>query len=121
MNEQFAYVEIVRNTPLTLVFIFFVFVAPQLGWTPSDFFAPAVVALASGATGTGVPDLTGLSAREALRELARLGLSVRMQGAGVVVHQDPPAGAPLEPGATCTIILNRRPHPRPHGAIGEQR
>ncbi|PZF79766.1 amino acid ABC transporter permease [Jiangella anatolica] len=40
-----AYVEIVRNTPLTLVFIFFVFVAPQLGWTPSDFFAPAVVAL----------------------------------------------------------------------------
>ncbi|TDC57054.1 amino acid ABC transporter permease [Jiangella ureilytica] len=40
-----AYVELVRNTPLTLVFIFFVFVAPQLGWTPSDFFAPAVVAL----------------------------------------------------------------------------
>lgn len=40
-----AYVEIVRNTPLTLVFIFFVFVAPQLGWTPSDFFLPAVVAL----------------------------------------------------------------------------
>ncbi|WP_026875598.1 amino acid ABC transporter permease [Jiangella gansuensis] len=41
-----AYVEIVRNTPLTLVFIFFVFVAPQLGWRPSDFFAPAVAALA---------------------------------------------------------------------------
>ncbi|TDE14028.1 amino acid ABC transporter permease [Jiangella asiatica] len=40
-----AYVEIVRNTPLTLVFIFFVFVAPQLGWTPGGFFAPAVVAL----------------------------------------------------------------------------
>ncbi|WP_053206732.1 amino acid ABC transporter permease [Jiangella muralis] len=40
-----VYVEIVRNTPLTLVFIFFVFVAPQLGWTPSGFFAPAVVAL----------------------------------------------------------------------------
>lgn len=42
-----VYVEIVRNTPLTLVFIFFVFVAPQLGWTPSDFFAPAVVALST--------------------------------------------------------------------------
>lgn len=40
-----AYVEIVRNTPLTLVFIFFVFVAPQIGWTPSSFFFPAVVAL----------------------------------------------------------------------------
>lgn len=39
-----AYVEIVRNTPLTLVFIFFVFVAPQLGIT-LPFFASAVGAL----------------------------------------------------------------------------
>lgn len=39
-----AYVEIVRNTPLTLVFIFFVFVAPQLGIT-LPFFASAVAAL----------------------------------------------------------------------------
>ncbi len=81
--------------------------------------APAVVALSSSATDTGLPDLTGMSAREALRELARLGLSARMQGAGVVVDQDPPAGSPLEPGATCTLILNRRP--RPTGALGDQR
>lgn len=40
-----TYVELVRNTPLTLVFIFFVFVAPQLGFTPSSFFVPAVMAL----------------------------------------------------------------------------
>ncbi len=83
--------------------------------------ALAVVNLPVGAMGTGLPDLTGMSAREALRELARLGLSARMQGAGVVVQQDPPAGAPLEPGATCTLVLNRRPPPRPNGAIGEQR
>ncbi len=97
--------------------------------------APAVVALPSGATETGLPDLTGLSAREALRELARLGLSARMQGAGMVVDQDPPPGAPLEAGATCTLVLNRRPRvpvartlrdgvgppPRPSGAIGEPR
>jgi DNA-binding GntR family transcriptional regulator len=62
-----------------------------------------------------------MSAREALRELARLGLAVRMQGAGVVVQQHPPAGSPLEPGATCTLVLNRRPPTRPNGAIGEQR
>ena len=62
-----------------------------------------------------------MSAREALRELARLGLSARMRGAGVVVDQDPPAGAPLEPGGTCTLVLDRRPPPRPNGAIGEQR
>ncbi|MGH8823786.1 MAG: amino acid ABC transporter permease [Jiangellaceae bacterium] len=40
-----AYVEIVRNTPLTLVFIFVVFVGPQLGYVPDGFFAPAVIAL----------------------------------------------------------------------------
>ncbi len=39
-----AYVEIVRNTPLTLVFIFFVFVAPQLGIEVS-FFTSAILAL----------------------------------------------------------------------------
>ncbi len=39
-----AYVEIVRNTPLTLVFIFFVFVAPQLGLNV-PFFTSAVLAL----------------------------------------------------------------------------
>ena len=39
-----AYVEIVRNTPLTLVFIFFVFVAPQLGLVV-PFFTSAVFAL----------------------------------------------------------------------------
>ena len=82
--------------------------------------APAVVALPANAE-TGVPDLTGMSAREALRELSRLGLSARMQGAGVVVQQHPPAGSPLEPGATCTLVLNRRPPARPIGAIGEQR
>lgn len=39
-----AYVEIVRNTPLTLVFVFFVFVAPQIGITVA-FFTSAVFAL----------------------------------------------------------------------------
>ena len=71
--------------------------------------SPAVVALPAASTGTGLPDLSGLSAREALRELARLGLTARLQGAGVVVHQDPPAGTPLEPGGSCTLVLNRRP------------
>ena len=87
----------------------------------SPIVAPAVVALPTNATDTGLPDLTGMSARDALRELARLGLSARMQGAGVVVDQDPPAGSPLEPGATCTLVLNRRLPTRPNGAIGDQR
>lgn len=41
-----AYVEIVRNTPLTLMFFFWVFVAPSLGLVfPELGFWPAVVSL----------------------------------------------------------------------------
>ncbi len=41
-----VYVEIVRNTPLTLMFMFWVFVAPSLGMIfPELGFWPAVVAL----------------------------------------------------------------------------
>lgn len=39
-----AYVEIVRNTPLTIVFAFLVFVAPQIGFRV-PFFTTAVIAL----------------------------------------------------------------------------
>ena len=82
---------------------------------------PNVVAMPANMTETGLPDLRGMSAREALRELARLGLTARMQGTGVVVDQSPVAGSPLEPGATCTLVLNRRAALRPAGAIGDQR
>jgi glutamate transport system permease protein len=40
-----VYVEILRNTPLTLVFFFLVFVAPQFGILPPLGFGTAVVAL----------------------------------------------------------------------------
>lgn len=82
---------------------------------------PTVVAMPADMTETGLPDLRGLSAREALRELARLGLSARMQGTGVVVEQTPPAGSPLEPGATATLVLDRRAMTRPTGALGDPR
>ena len=82
---------------------------------------PNVVAMPANMTEAGVPDLRGMSAREAVRELARLGLTARMEGVGVVVDQDPDPGAPLEPGATCTLVLNRRPAPRPPGAVGDSR
>ncbi|MGH3517838.1 MAG: amino acid ABC transporter permease [Haloechinothrix sp.] len=39
-----AYVEIVRNTPLTLVFFFFVFISPQFG-LQFPFFTSAIIAL----------------------------------------------------------------------------
>jgi cell division protein FtsI (penicillin-binding protein 3) len=82
---------------------------------------PNVIAMPAHMTEAGLPDLRGMSAREALRELARVGLTAKMQGTGVVIEQDPPAGSPYEPGATCTLVLNRRMPARLTGAIGEQR
>jgi cell division protein FtsI (penicillin-binding protein 3) len=89
--------------------------------TAAALATPNVVAMPASMAETGLPDLRGMSAREALRELARLGLTARMEGTGVVVDQHPVAGSPLEPGATCTIVLNRRGLPRPAAAVGDQR
>ena len=55
-----------------------------------------------------MPDLTGLSAREAVRVATRLGLIVRVAGDGVVVGQDVEAGARVEPGVVCRLTLTRR-------------
>ncbi|MEW6321248.1 MAG: penicillin-binding protein [Acidobacteriota bacterium] len=82
--------------------------------------APAVVTLVASATNASLlPDFRGLSARDALRATARLGLTARLEGDGVVIDQDPDPGVPLEPGTTCTLILGRelpRPAAGPAGA-----
>jgi cell division protein FtsI/penicillin-binding protein 2 len=54
-----------------------------------------------------MPDLRGLSAREATRKLAQLGVTARLRGIGVVANQEPPAGVPLEGVASCLLVLNR--------------
>jgi len=84
--------------------------------------APSIVTMTANMTdGGGLPDLRGLGARDALRELARLGLTARMQGAGVVVEQSPAPGSTIEPGGACALVLNRRPPPRPAAVVGDQR
>jgi cell division protein FtsI/penicillin-binding protein 2 len=84
---------------------------------------PSIVPLApSGEPGEQaslIPDLRGMGARDALRTLARLGLSARVQGKGVVVEQNPAAGSALERGLTCTLVLDRSLS-RLNGAPGEQ-
>ena len=67
---------------------------------------PIVSFVADGPPGT-VPNLHGMSAREAVRTLVRLGLTAHLSGDGFVMSQDPPAGAVLEPGAVCSLVLNR--------------
>jgi cell division protein FtsI (penicillin-binding protein 3) len=66
-----------------------------------------VLSLVTNGQAATLPDLTGLSAREAVRTLSKLGLLTRASGDGFVVSQDPPAGAPLESGAVCRIVLQR--------------
>ena len=53
------------------------------------------------------PDLGGLSAREALQVLAKLGVNARIKGAGVVVDQDPLPGSPIERGTVSVLTLAR--------------
>jgi beta-lactam-binding protein with PASTA domain len=68
--------------------------------------APVVSLVADPLPGT-VPDLRGMSAREATRELAKLGLTPRVSGDGFVVSQDPPPGAPLDAVSLCRLTLDR--------------
>jgi cell division protein FtsI/penicillin-binding protein 2 len=67
---------------------------------------PTVSLIVDGAPGR-VPDVTGMSARDAIRQLMKGGLNARLSGDGVVVSQDPPAGTPLEPGMVCRLVLDR--------------
>jgi len=73
--------------------------------TSGPVTSPPIVTLAGAPV---FPDLTGMSAREALRVLARLGLSVRLHGAGVVAQQLPAAGTPIDAAVTAVLRLDRR-------------
>ncbi len=71
---------------------------------------PRIVPMAAGTARQSVlPDLRGLSARDAMRSLAELGLTPRLRGVGMVIDQQPKPGEPLEPGMVCTLTLERDP------------
>jgi cell division protein FtsI (penicillin-binding protein 3) len=53
------------------------------------------------------PDLRGLSARDAVHVLAKLGLTARVHGSGMVITQQPEPGAPIEDGTPCRLWLDR--------------
>lgn len=64
-----------------------------------------------------VPDVRGLSARDAMRKLAKAGLSTQMTGSGFVVSQDPAPGEPIEGRRVCKVTLDRVVF---HAAAGAQ-
>jgi cell division protein FtsI (penicillin-binding protein 3) len=70
--------------------------------------APLVRVVAAGGPGT-LPDVRGMSAREATHVLVRLGVDVRLSGDGFVVSQNPPPGDPVETGEVLHLVLDRRP------------
>ena len=64
-----------------------------------------------------MPDLRGLSLREAIRGLGTVGLSARTTGTGFVDAQSPAAGSPIDPGSVGVLMLSRNPALR----VGDQR
>jgi cell division protein FtsI/penicillin-binding protein 2 len=54
--------------------------------------------------GPALPDLTGLTAREALRQLSARSLTARIEGSGLVVRQVPPAGTALPIAVPVRVI-----------------
>jgi cell division protein FtsI (penicillin-binding protein 3) len=65
---------------------------------------------------TVMPDVRGLGARDALRVLSNIGLTVRMTGTGIVTSQAPPPGEPIELGGWGVLQLQRvQPEPRTAG------
>jgi cell division protein FtsI (penicillin-binding protein 3) len=80
---------------------------PQLQQTSGA--GPSVVRAALEPAQTGVmPDLRGLSAREALRTLSRIGIDARLDGDGFVLTQSIEPGVVLVPGEKCLLKLGRR-------------
>jgi membrane peptidoglycan carboxypeptidase len=82
--------------------------AASLPTSPDAPPAPIVSLVANGPPGT-IPDLSGLSARDVIRELGRLGLTAKISGDGFVVSQEPSPGTPVDPGTACRVVLSRSP------------
>jgi len=79
-----------------------------------DTAPPATVRLGGR---TLMPDLRGLSARDAIAALHEIGLRVRLAGSGSVHAQTPAAGEPVEPGEWGALQL-RRTATRPRDEAG---
>ena len=66
-----------------------------------------------------MPDVRGLSARDALKVLTAVGLSPRMSGLGFVVTQTPPPGTPLDGVSSSQIQLQGAVPPPKNGSGGQ--
>jgi cell division protein FtsI (penicillin-binding protein 3) len=86
--------------------------APDRTPTSVSSTEPFVSLVVDSPPGT-VPDLRGMSAREAVRKLIKIGMKAQVSGDGVVVAQEPAAGAPIDGDGVCHLVLERWPLRRP--------
>ncbi len=82
---------------------------PEIQPAQSHRDAAIVPVGADGGVVHDLPDFRGLSAREALRVLTKIGLTARLKGNGVVMSQSPAPGTLIEPGMACELRLERTP------------
>ena len=54
---------------------------------------------------TVAPDVTGMGARDAVYQMERRGVKVKVQGRGKVKYQSLPAGKTITDGAECILTL----------------
>jgi beta-lactam-binding protein with PASTA domain len=66
-----------------------------------------------------VPDLTGMSGRDAVRTLATLGLPVQVVGHGLVTDQRPLPGTPVVAAISARVWLDRRTPEAVPKALGQ--
>ncbi len=53
-----------------------------------------------------IPDVSGLSARQALALFAKIGVAIKLHGAGFVTSQSPGPGSPFKPGDVAILNLS---------------
>ncbi len=83
-------------------------VRPEIEPTAMPLVEAPLPVVAADEPGT-VPNVVGMSAREATRKLAQFGIAPRMTGDGFVARQDPPAGTPATAATVCQLTLERAP------------
>jgi cell division protein FtsI/penicillin-binding protein 2 len=94
---------------------------PNAPTPASGPFQPPGVLPASTSAGADpvVPDLTGMSGRDAVRMLATLGLPVQVVGHGLVTDQRPLPGTPVVAAASARVWLDRRAPDAVPKALGQ--
>jgi cell division protein FtsI (penicillin-binding protein 3) len=81
--------------------------APPAILEPPAPVAQPIVLRSADAPGPRMPDVRGLTAREALRALDAAGLVPRLTGSGVVTAQTPKAGDPISAGEVSSLQFGR--------------